>query len=211
MEELNISGNPIDDDLKLDPKPRELNHLRQWEKRFRAEARADNYSFFRDHLKRLELPVKPRLMLAGTVKLMQAIWVFTNVDNQMISGFLANQQYDLSNSPDPRYIFTFSLWGKAFPRVVVGSGRKYPLNLADLFGFPWRDYKVAGFDKIWISHPDWSPLTDNEFQQLETEVTEDLYFDYGKDEVDVYFDDSTDPCCLAVNIQERCNEIEDEE
>jgi hypothetical protein len=202
MKKIKISGKPFDDDSQLGGNQRELNQLRRWEKHFRDDAKSDKYALFRNHLRRLGLPEKPKLMLEGTVNVMQAIWVFANLDDQLIGGFLANQQYDPSDAPDPSYIFTFGLYERAFPRVIVNSIQKHPLDLADLFGYPWADYKLAGFDYIWISHPDWSPLTDDEFRYLETMITDDIYYDYGKDEVNIYFDDITDPCCLCVNVQE---------
>jgi hypothetical protein len=188
-----------------------LNGLRKWEKRFRADACSDNYALFCSHLRRFGLPEKPELMLEGTVNVMQAIWVFANLDRQPIGPFLANQQYDLSKPPDPHYIFTFDLCGKAFARVIVDSVQKYPLDLADLFGYPWQDYKVAGFQSIWISHPDWSPLTIEESQQLETVITEDLLFDYSKDEINCWFDDSIDPSFLFVSVNDRDPEEDEEE
>jgi hypothetical protein len=150
---------------------------------------------------------KPELMLEGTVDVMQAIWTFSNLDNQPMGSFLANQPYDPSKAHDPRYILTFDLCRKAYARVVVDSIQNPLLDLADLFNYPWADYKAAGFDCIWISHQDWSPLTGEEVEQLEADVTNDLLFDYRENEIDIWFDDSTDPCYLYVGVQDR----EDEE
>jgi hypothetical protein len=208
MEKLKISGDIIYDERYLSGPHRELNGLRRWEKYFRADARSDNYALFSDHLRRLGLPDKPKLLLDGTVLVMQATWVFANLDGQPMGPFLANQPYDPSKAPDPRYIFTFDLGGKAYARVLVDSLRKPPLDLADLLGYPWYDYKVAGFDSIRISHPDWSPLTSEEVQQLETDVTDDLLFDYAEDELNYWFDDSIDLGYLNVSVSE--NDWEDD-
>ena len=209
MKKIKISGNPIDDESKLNESQREINGLRRWEKNFRADARSDNYALFREHLRRLGLPEKPKLMLEGTINVMQATWVFANLDNQSMGLFLANQQYYPSKASDACYIFTFDLCGKAFAMVVVDSIQKPPLDLADLYGYPWADYKVVAFDSIWISHPDWSPLTSEEVQQLQTDITDDLLFDYEEDELDYWFDDSIDPSYLFVSVHDR-EEGEDE-
>jgi hypothetical protein len=206
MKKLKISGDIIYDESELSGRQRELNGLRRWEKYFRAAARSDNYELFRNHLQRLGLPEKPELMLQATVNVMQAIWVFANLDNQPLGWFLANQQYDPFKGPDPRYIFTFDLGGKAFARVVVDSLQKRPLDLADLFECPWADFKAAGFESIWISHPDWSQLTSEEVQQLKTDVTDDLLFDYSEDEINYWFDDSIDPSYLWVSVNDNYEE-----
>jgi hypothetical protein len=203
MKKLKISGEIIKDERNLNEAQRELNGLRRWEKRFRADARADNYELFRNHLRRLGLPEKPELLLEGTINVIQAIWVFANRDRQPIASFLANQQYDQLKAPDPHYIFTFDLCGKAYARVIVNSVKKYPLDLADLFGYPWYDYKVAGFESIWISHPDWSSLTSAEVDQLEIDVIDDLLFDYSDDEIFYGFDDTLDPSYLFVCVEDR--------
>lgn len=202
IKKLKISGDIIYDESQLSGRQRELNGLRRWEKYFRADARADNYALFRNHLRRLGLPEKPELMLEATINVMQAIWVFANMENQPLGWFLANQQYHPCKAPDARYIFTFDLYGKAFARVILDSIQKPPLDLADLFRYPWVDFKVAGFNNIWISHPDWSPLTTEEVQQLETDVTNDLLFDYGEDELDIWFDNSVDPSYLYASVQD---------
>jgi hypothetical protein len=44
---------------------------------------------------------------------------------------------------------------------LVDRGLK-TVDLADLLGHPWEDYEVAGYSRIWISHPDWTSLTSEE-------------------------------------------------
>ncbi|MFC1937120.1 hypothetical protein ACFLWY_01010 [Chloroflexota bacterium] len=124
--------------------------------------------------------------------------------------FLNMQQYNPSEAPDARYIFTFDICGKAFARVLADSKHVLP-DLADLFGYPWKDYRVAGYESIWISHSDWSFLTSEELQQLEADVTDDLLFDYSADELDYWFDGSIDPCYLFVSVCDREYEQDEEE
>jgi hypothetical protein len=174
---------------------------RSWEKRLRAAARSDNYALFRDHMRRLSLPEKPKLMLDGTICVMQAISAYANMDGIPLAPFLNMQQYNPSEAPDARYIFTFDLCGKAFARVLSDSKKVLP-DLADLFNHPWYDYKVSGYWCFWISHPDWSPLTNLELEQLESVVTADLRFDYSEDELNFWFEDSPDASYLCVRLQD---------
>lgn len=48
------------------------NLLREWERKFRSVAKADNFELFRDHLQKLNLPDKPKLLLEGTILVVQA-------------------------------------------------------------------------------------------------------------------------------------------
>jgi len=69
--------------------------LHQWEQKLRAVARSDNYALFRDHMRRLGLPDKPKLMLEGTIRVVQARWVFANLESITLAaakafGFFSN-------------------------------------------------------------------------------------------------------------------------
>ena len=174
---------------------------RSWEKRLRAAASSDSYALFRDHMRRLSLPEKPELMLEGTIRVVQAILAYATLDGQPLGRFLNMQGYNPCEAPDARYAFTFDLCGKAFARVMVNS-KLETLDLADLYNHPWFDYEVAGYQRIWISHPDWSRLTSVELEQLKSEVTDDLRFDYLEDELDFWFDDSLDASYLFVGLQD---------
>jgi hypothetical protein len=162
-----------------------------WEKSFRAAAGADNYALFRDHLYRLALPEKPKLMLEGTVLAIRATLAYTIMEGRVIplDRFLEMQQYNPADAPDARYVFTFDLCGKAFPRVLADEQLILP-DLADLYGHPWDPYKLVGYSCFWISHPDWSPLTGVEIEKLEKEVSDDLYYDYSEDELAIEFSDA---------------------
>jgi hypothetical protein len=188
----------------------EYTTYRSWEKRLRAAASSDSYALFRDHMRRLSLPEKPKLMLEGTIRVIQAILAFASLDGRPLGRFLDMQEYNSSEAPDARYALTFDLCGEAFARVLVNSLQESLLDLADLYGYPWDDYKVAGYWCFWISHPDWSRLTSVELKQLESEVTDDLRFDYSEDELDFWFDDSLDASYLFVRLQD-VEEGEEEE
>lgn len=141
------------------------------------------------------------MMLEGTIRVMQAVIAFAIVDGQPWSRFLNMQQYNPSTVPDARYAFTFDLCGEAFARVLADSTLVMP-DLADLYDYPWDDYKVAGYQSIWISHPDWSRLTSGELKHLESEVAYDLRFDYSEDELNFWFESSPDATFLYVSLQD---------
>ncbi|MFH1087415.1 MAG: hypothetical protein V1737_02360 [Chloroflexota bacterium] len=140
-------------------------------------------------------------MLEGTIRVVQAISVYANLDGISLGRFLNMQRYNPSEAPDARYAFTFDLGGKAFARVLADSKLVLP-DLADLYNHPWLEYKVAGYQRIWISHPDWSHLTSGELKQLENEVTEDLRYDYSEDELNFWFEGSPDDSYLFVSLQD---------
>jgi len=183
-----------------------------WKNSFRDAAISDNYALFRDHMLRLGLPNKPKLMLEGTTRVIRAIsdWFiwFKMPSNQ----FLNMQRYVPSEAPDARYIFTFDLCGKAFARVMVNNIQNQPPDLADLYAHTYYyehkenllyAYERVGYHYFWISHPDWSPLTSEELKQLENDVTEDLLYDFDEDELNYRFDGSTDPCYLFISVHDR--------
>ena len=169
----------------------------RWERSFRADARSDNYAVFRDHMNRLGLPDEPKLMVEGTIRVVEAILAYSSIDGQPSELFLERQKYNPSQATDACYALTFDLCGRAYARVLVDRELK-SVDLADLLGHPWEDYEVAGFTRIWISNPDWTGLTSEELKQLEDAVTDDLLFDYSEDEVNFWFDASPDNSFLLV-------------
>lgn len=172
-----------------------------WEKRLRAEARSDRYALYIDHMRRLGLPGKPGLMLDGTIRVIQAISAYASIDGISLVPFMDMQQYNPCGAPGARYILTFDLHGKAFARVSADS-KLSPPDLADLYNHPWYDYKVVGYRCLWISHPDWSRLTNSELEQLEDAVAADLRFDYSEDELSFWFDCGPDASYLCVMLQD---------
>jgi hypothetical protein len=193
--------------------------LDQWEQDFRAAARADGYAMFREYLRDLRLSElhnrhvrrnEPQLMLEATVSLVRKICAYATIDNhaKKLGRFLNMQKYNPAEATDARYVFTFDIWGKAFARVLVKT-KVQTIDLADLYGCAWSDYKVAGFHYLWISRPDWSNLTNGELRKLENEVEYDLRCDYAEDELDLSFDDSLDETYLFVTVQD-VYESEDE-
>lgn len=187
------------------------NELDDWERDFRAAAQADGCAIFRDHLRRLDLPDNPEFLLEGTIHMVRRLSPYASMDNrdEAFGQFLRMQTYNPLEAKDARYAFTFDLCRKAFARVLVET-KSQTLDLADLYGCPWREYEVVGFRRLWISHPDWSNLTTEVVRQLEKEVTDDLRFDYSEAELDFWFDDSLNETYLFVTVQD-VYEAEDED
>lgn len=162
-----------------------LDHaFRHWERSFRAAARSDKCALLLDHMGKLGFLPEPELMLEGTISVVEAVCSYAGIDGRSLDHFLGMQRYDPSQATDARYTLTFDLCGKSYARVLVDS-KLETIDLADLLGHPWDDYQVAGYDRIWISHPDWSRLTDEEIQELEEQVADDLLFDYSEDEFEL--------------------------
>jgi hypothetical protein len=179
--------------------------LDRWERAFRAAAQTDDCASFRRHLRRLALPNKPKLVLEGTVSAVRMGSAYLSMDgrDKAVRQLLRMQTYNPAEATDARYVLTFDIFRKAFARILVDATLQ-PLDLADLYGSPWDDYKRVGFDSFWISHPDWSCLTKREVKNLEKQVTNDLRFDYTDDELEFWFDDSRDKSYLVVTLLRLC-------
>jgi hypothetical protein len=175
--------------------------LKRWEREFRSAAKTDNLALFRDHLHRLGLPEEPEALLHGTILLVQACCEYLSLDGQSLTRFLEMQKYRSDDAGDAMYAFTFDLCGKGFARVLV-SAKVEHIDLADLFGHPWWEYEVCGYYCFWVSRTDGDDLSAEELELIETEVTEDLRFDYSEDELDFWFDNSAVGGVLLVTLQD---------
>jgi hypothetical protein len=182
----------------------------RWRRSFKAAAHSDNYALLLDHMIKLGFPPEPKLMLEGTISVMAAVLAYARIDGHPFDQFLELQKYDPSQATDARYTFTFDLCGKSYARILVNS-KLETIDLADLFNHPWDDYKVAGYDRIWISHPDWSHLANEELQQLEEYWTEDLLFDYSEDELNFRFEAGPDESFLLVGDVFELRDLEEGE
>ena len=75
-------------------------------------------------------------------------------------------------------------------------------DLADLYGYPWQDYEVCGYRSITISRIDRRNMGRREITRLERDVTYDLRFDYGEEELVLWFDDQSIKGILKVCVQD---------
>jgi len=182
--------------------------LREWEKAFRAAAKADRYDVFRDHMRFLGLPGRPVSMMTATILMVHASAAYREIDGRSLDGLLAMQRYNPAWSTDAPYTFTFDLHGHAYARLLVDP-EVHTIDLADLYGHPWESYRSVGYCTLWISHRDWTDLTAEEMSSLEEKVTEDLRFDYSEDELDFWFDNSNAKY-LYVSLYDH-EEVDDED
>lgn len=184
--------------------------LAQWEKSFRADAKADDYRIFKDHLRSLDLPEKPNMLLDGTIAFVQMCVAYLELDGQEVNMFLERQTYDPKKSSDMPYQVTFDIHRKAYARINLPASLR-PVDLADLYGAPWNDYRVVGYCDIWISRIDEEPLSRDEIAQFETVVDEDLRFDYSEDELNFWFDPDTHDGVLKVSVQDVYDDEESDD
>lgn len=182
--------------------------LVEWERYFRAAARHDNNRILRAHLRDLGLPDEPDRLLEGTILVVQMCVVYLTLNNQPVAGFLEQQRYDPKTIADTPYQVTFEIsCGAAFARISTPMPFKY-LDLADLYGVPWDQYKSVGYHQFLVSRTDKVHLTADEIRTLDEEVTRDLRFDYAEDELNFWFDPDSVEGVLIVEVQDP---YEDEE
>jgi hypothetical protein len=98
------------------------------------------------------------------------------------------------------YAFTFDICGTSYGRVLV-TNKVETLDLADLYNHPWANLKMVGYSSINISRTDGRNLTNSNLTHLEKEVTDDLRFDYGEDEIEIDFDRQSIRGVLNVDVQ----------
>lgn len=168
-----------------------INLLKEWEREFRSTAKADDLVLFRDHLKKLGLPDKPKYLLEGTILAVRACCAYASIDGRAYDDFLAMQRYNPASHGQTKYFLTFKLCQKAFARILTPEKIHHCLDLADLYGHPWHKYKVCGYHELWVTRTDGKALTAREKGRLDEEVTNDLRYDYSEDELSLWFDDST--------------------
>ncbi len=181
--------------------------LAAWEATFRAAAMADNFQLLQAHLRSLELPDEPGLLLDGTILLVQMSVAYLAMDGQQVSEFLAQQKYDPTEVSGAPYQVTFDIHGKAYARVNSPASLR-PLDLADLYGTPWNTYERVGYSDFWLSRVDGKALSAQEVADFENTVESDLRFDYGEDEIAFLFDPDTHEGILKVTVQDVYDEAD---
>ena len=184
--------------------------LAEWEQSFRADAKADDYRIFQAHLRSLDLLEKPNMLLDGTIVFVQMCVAYLELDGQEVNEFLDRQTYDPRKSNDVPYQVTFDIHRRAYARLNLTASLR-PVDLADLYGAPWNDYRVVGYCNIWISRIDVVPLSPDEIAKFETVVDEDLRFDYSEDKLDFWFDPDTHDGVLKVSVQDVYDDEESDE
>lgn len=175
--------------------------LIDWARSFRAAAKKDKYQVLRMHLKKLELPNKPGLLLEGTILFVQTSIAYLILDGRAVNEFLVQQQYDPTGVTDAPYLVTFDIHGKGYARITMPASFDQ-LDFADLYGTPWDRYERVGYNQIWISRTDGRDLSPEEIKSFDTAVTDDLRFDYGEEELSFWFEPDSPPGVLSVSVQD---------
>ena len=158
-----------------------------WANRFQRDAMKDGMALLRRHLQRVGLPDDPQKLIDGTIMYMLGCCAYLKVDGRSIDDFLAMQQYRPDLEADADYLFTFNLLDKTFGRIVTSLQPHY-VDLADLFGHPWNDFRMCGYSDFRVARIDGGDISDDEANMLEREILEDLCFDYTEDEIDIQID-----------------------
>lgn len=177
---------------------RELN---AWEKAFRRAAQKDDFALLRGLLRKFELADEPEHLLEGTIDFVGMCVAYATMDGRSPVGLIELQKYQPAEVGDATYVLLFDFYGKGYARVATGP-RFGLLDFADLYDVPWDRYQVVGYSAILISRIDGAALSAEEQQSIEQEITEDLRFDYGEDELSFWFDPDTYEGALAMSIQD---------
>lgn len=161
--------------------------FRKWANRFRCEAVIDSATLLRKHLQRIGLPDEPEKLVEGTILCVNVASAYSANEGRTIKEFLSQQSYSPTLDPDTHYSFTFNLRGHTFARIITPLNDK-TLDLADLYGHPWKQFKMCGYSEIRIARLDDTPLSEPEYDQIEKTITDDIFFDFTDDEVYIAFD-----------------------
>ena len=175
--------------------------LAQWEKSFRAAAEADNYKIFEALLLSLDLPEDPNLVLDGTIVFVQRCVAYMTLDDRQVMAFLAQQQYDPAKVADAPYRVTFNLHHRAYACVNLPASLGV-VDLADLYGTPWEEYRAVGYCDFWIARADGVALRAKEITDFEETVECDLRFDYCEEELSFWADPDTHKGVLQFTVQD---------
>lgn len=182
----------------------------RWAIRFRRDAEKDDMMLLRKHLKRVGLPDEPEKLVAGTIMYMSACCAYLSFEGHPIDDFFAMQQYQSDLDADFHYSFTFNLRGKIFGRIIAPLPPQY-VDLADLYGHPWDDFKMCGYSDFRVARLDDDNLAENEIEEIEEAITDDIRFDYTEDEVDIYIDNYSIDGVLVCHVQDVFPEDMDDE
>lgn len=149
----------------------------------------------------LDLSGDPDMVLDGTILFVQRCVAYMTLDSRQVIDFLAQQQYDPSKAVGAPYRVTFDLQGMAYACVNLPASLS-PVDLADLYGAPWFEYKVVGFDRFWIVRADGELLSQEEIDDFEKAVEYDLRFDYDEEELSFWSDSYVHDGMLQFTLQD---------
>ena len=101
------------------------------------------------------------------------------------AALLAKQTYNPRRAAGVRYAATFGICHFASVRILIEDVAE--IDLDDLNGVMWNQYKVAGYSTLWLSRVDGHPLGRRELDRLEAAVENDFRFDNSEDELALTF------------------------
>jgi hypothetical protein len=168
-------------------KPMSTDAYRKWANRFRCEAVIDSASLLRKHLQRIGLPDEPEKLVEGTLLCVNVAGTYSRNDARAMKEFFSQQAYRPTLDPNTHYSFTFNLREHTYARIITPLKAK-TLDLADLYGHPWKKFKMCGYSEIRIARLDDADLSAAEYDQIEKTITDDIFFDFTDDEVLLAFD-----------------------
>lgn len=176
-----------------------------WAKNFCRDAKQDDLALLRDHLRRGGLPDEPEKLLIGTIMFVEACCAYLIIDCQPIEEFLAMQSYRPTVDADSHCSFTFNLFDKAYGRIITPFDKK-DLDLVDLFGHMWYEFKLFGFSNFYVSRLDNRALSAAEITEIKEAITYDIRYDFDEDEVEILIDQNIIEGVLLVHMQDVTSE-----
>jgi hypothetical protein len=180
----------------------------KWANRFRCEAVIDSAALLRRHLQRIGLPDEPEKLVEGTILCVNVAGAYSAIEGRSIKEFLSQQSYRPTMDPNTYFSFTFNLRQHTFARIITPLEAK-PLDLADLYGHPWNQFKMCGYSEIRVARLDDADLSEAEYELIEATITDDIFFDFTDDEVWVVFDRLAVPGILVVYLLDTETDMED--
>lgn len=178
--------------------------LEAWERTYRSDFARDGGAMFEPLLARFGLKVDAKAVLEGTVDFVMASAAFARLDGAAVDGLLASQRYD-SLATAAVYVLTFDIHGRGAARLLVSPNLR-PVDLGDLYEFPWHRLQRVGYSDFWISRLDGVALEGAEIDELHRLVTDDIMFDCDDDEISIIFDPDTYGGALAFSVYDTPEE-----
>lgn len=149
----------------------------------------------------LVAPITTKTLIDNTIMLVLACIAYGKLDGRDCAAFLARQNYDPAEAPISRYCVTFDISGNVAGRILVDDLDF--IDFADLLNHPWYEHEVCGYRSVTITRVDGADLSEEERTALKEEIIYDLRFDFGEDELGIWFDDLLGDDVLKVRVWEK--------
>lgn len=156
----------------------------KWKRDFTAASAADNHLEFQRTIEHLKLECSPKKMMRDTIILVSTAMLYIQLDGTKCESFLSQQRYHLTSEGENEYILTFDLGDGRYGRLLGDLNLTF-IDLADLFGHCDAELEIAGFECVYITRLDGRTIGKGELKLIDQSVRNDIYFDYGEDEIHV--------------------------